>query len=191
MNNILHYNIKENGVVSSLPYLFMAVFSWCGSYSADLLRRKNYLRITIIRKICNTIGFVGPALCLFGVIMVGCNHIISSVLFALSMGFNGFISAGFIVCHMDLAPDFAGTLMGITNAFGNISGFLAPYFVGVLTQENETLYRWTLVFSSSIGFYIVTNLLFVVFGSAELQHWGVASNPENKEMDKIPSSATN
>ena len=28
---------------------------------------------------------------------------------------------------MDLAPNYAGTMMGITNTIGNFAGFVAPY----------------------------------------------------------------
>ena len=37
---------------------------------------------------------------------------------------------------MDLTPNFAGTLMGFNSCLGNISGFLAPYYVGVITNNN-------------------------------------------------------
>ncbi len=42
----------------------------------------------------------------------------------------------FQVNHVDLSPTYAGTLMGITNTFANVCGFLAPYVAGAVTNGN-------------------------------------------------------
>ena len=38
--------------------------------------------------------------------------------------------------HMDLSPNYAGTLMGITNTMANIAGFVTPYVVGSIIEGN-------------------------------------------------------
>ena len=38
--------------------------------------------------------------------------------------------------HMDIAPNYAGTMMGITNMIGNIAGFVTPYVTGAIIFEN-------------------------------------------------------
>ncbi len=43
-----------------------------------------------------------------------------------SVGGNGFSMAGFNINHLDIAPHFAGVLMGITNGIGTIPGFVGP-----------------------------------------------------------------
>ena len=40
---------------------------------------------------------------------------------------------------MELSPNYAGTLRGIANTFGNTPGFIAPYFVGIMTQDNVSI----------------------------------------------------
>lgn len=37
--------------------------------------------------------------------------------------------------HLDLAPNYAGTLMGITNCVANIISIIAPLVVGFVVQE--------------------------------------------------------
>ena len=37
---------------------------------------------------------------------------------------------------MDLSPNYAGTLMGITNTMANIAGFVTPYVVGSIIEGN-------------------------------------------------------
>lgn len=37
--------------------------------------------------------------------------------------------------HIDLAPNYAGTLMGITNGVANIISIIAPLAVGFIVQD--------------------------------------------------------
>ena len=48
--------------------------------------------------------------------------------------------------HLDMSPNFAGTLLGITNAFANLTGFLAPAFTGYIINERQDLGHWRFVF---------------------------------------------
>lgn len=37
--------------------------------------------------------------------------------------------------HIDLAPNYAGTLMGITNGASNVISIIAPLVVGIVVKE--------------------------------------------------------
>lgn len=41
--------------------------------------------------------------------------------------------------HVDMAPDFAGTLMGITNGISNMNGFISPLVTAAITHNNVSL----------------------------------------------------
>ena len=43
-----------------------------------------------------------------------------------AVGFSGLVMAGFNINHIDIAPRFAGVLMGITNTIATIPGFVGP-----------------------------------------------------------------
>ena len=58
MNKILHFNIRENALLSALPYFIMWVLAISGSYIADFVRSKGYLSTTATRKTFNSIGKV-------------------------------------------------------------------------------------------------------------------------------------
>jgi len=83
-----------------------------------------------------SIGFMGPALCLVAVALSHCDKTMSIAFFAIAMGLNGFTYSGFLCTHVDMAPDFAGTLMGITNSVANLPGFLAPIVANAFTKNN-------------------------------------------------------
>ncbi|KAF8787064.1 Sialin like protein [Argiope bruennichi] len=132
--------------------------------------------------------FFGPAICLVGVILVGCDYVWSVVFLTLALGFNGCTYSGFMVTHVDMSPHFAGTLMGLSNGLATTAGFIGPKVIGLLTENNETLNQWRIIFMIAVAVYIVTGLLFVLFGSAKSQKWGLNIEPElsvTEKEDKI------
>ena len=67
---------------------------------------------------------------------VGCDHTSLAVgLFSLAIGIQGLNGSSYGVNHLDIAPRFAGILMGISNSAGTIPGIIAPYVVGLLTDN--------------------------------------------------------
>ncbi|GFQ85274.1 putative inorganic phosphate cotransporter [Trichonephila clavata] len=134
LSNILHFDLNENGLLSALPNLMLSTVSIFASILADHLRKKG-IRISMIRKTLNTIGFIGPAICLAIVAFVGCKPVVIVALLCLALGLNGFAFSGFIATHVDMSPDFAGTLYGFTNFFANCNGFIVPAFVGWIIHD--------------------------------------------------------
>jgi MFS transporter, ACS family, solute carrier family 17 (sodium-dependent inorganic phosphate cotransporter), other len=59
-----------------------------------------------------------------------------------------FVTGGFAVNHMDIAPRYAGTLMGITNTAGTIPGIIGVFVSGMILELTGS---WTLVFQVASG----------------------------------------
>lgn len=53
----------------------------------------------------------------------------------MGVGFGGISLAGFSINHIDIAPRFAGVLMGITNTAGTLPGILGPQIAKMIAQE--------------------------------------------------------
>lgn len=66
---------------------------------------------------------------------VECDTSLACLLLILVMTFNGGCHPGLNSTHVDMAPDFAGTLMGITNSIGNIPGFVATAMAKEFTKS--------------------------------------------------------
>merc|ERR1712218_85964 len=100
------------------------------------------LSTTNVRRLFNSIALVPPAIVLM---MIGfategleCNTTYVVALFCLGMFFNGAFSAGHFSSHLDLAPNFAGTLMGISNTFaGGVTGFVVPTVIGAIRELDD------------------------------------------------------
>ena len=51
------------------------------------------------------------------------------------------------VNHVDVASNYAGIMMGMTNSVANICGFLAPYIIGIIvTTEVSIGKQWLYMF---------------------------------------------
>lgn len=58
--------------------------------------------------------------------------------------------SGFLSNHIDIAPNFAGTLMAITNTAATIPGIIVPIFVGRITHGNVGLANKQIPFNHSL-----------------------------------------
>merc|ERR1719357_2200277 len=119
----------------------------------------------------NTISQMGPALGLVGLSFVGCDRTLAIVWLCISMGLNAACYSGFTSNTIDLSPNYAGTVMGVLNMVGNVAGFVTPYIVGTIINGNQTQAAWRTAFLLSTGVYTVCNLVFVIWGSTEVQPW--------------------
>lgn len=70
-------------------------------------------------------------------------HPRTSVIFlVLGVGFSGLNAIGYAVNHLDIAPPFAGILMGLTNTFASTPGFISPQITGFVTS-NKVSHCWS------------------------------------------------
>lgn len=58
--------------------------------------------------------------------------------------------------------------MAVTNGIGALTGILGPFLVGILTT-NRSLYEWRIVFWIAFGVFNVTNIVYVIWASGEIQ----------------------
>ena len=81
-----------------------------------------------------------PAICFVGVSFAGCDRNISVLLMTFGTMFMAAMYCGFLANHIDIASNYAGTLMALTNTFATIPGFIVPLFVGEMTH-NSVIYN--------------------------------------------------
>ncbi|XP_042238110.1 sialin-like isoform X2 [Homarus americanus] len=188
MKNILHFDLAHSGFISALPYLVMWLFSIAAGQVADHLRARGILSTTATRKIFNSIGIYGPMICLVLVGYAGCHKDAAIALLCGAVGLNGATLSGYINSHLDIAPNFAGTLMGITNTAATIPGFLAPQLVGYLITGKETVGQWKLVFWIAGIIYFIGNTFYIIFISGEQQSWNDLKASDASRMREAGST---
>lgn len=119
-----------------MPYLVMWILCMVFSEISDFLTNRKYVSVGTGRKLFNSIGLWMPAIAL---ILLGYvtkeNTTLAVFLLTLAVALNASAFVGYLINHMDLSPNFAGTLMGLTNCVANIMSLLGPLFVGFIVTD--------------------------------------------------------
>lgn len=175
MKEILRFNVQENGFLSALPYfgcwLCMIV---CGQ-AADYLRVKWNFSTISVRRIFSLIGMVGPAVFLVAAGFIGCDYSLAVAFLTISTTLGGFASSGFSINHLDIAPSYAGILLGITNTFATIPGMIGPIIAKSLTPDN-TIKEWQTVFCIAAAINVFGAIFFTLFAKGEVQNWALSDH---------------
>lgn len=170
--SILDMDIKKNALFSSLPYWVMLLLSYFFVFVAEVLRKTQFMSLPISRKFFNSIGMWVPML---GLLVLGYmgkeKETLVIGLLILIVGLKSACYLGFQMNHIDLSPNFAGTLMGMTNGTSHVFSVLAPVTVGFVVSDEKNLEQWRVVFFITAGFLFIGNLFFVLFGRFKTQHW--------------------
>ncbi|XP_009361931.1 probable anion transporter 5 [Pyrus x bretschneideri] len=169
----LQLSLQEMGSSKMLPYLNMFVFSNIGGVVADHLVTKRILSVTRTRKLLNTIGFIVASLALMAIPIFrtsGGAVLCSSV----ALGFLALGRAGFAVNHMDIAPRYAGIVMGVSNTAGTLAGIIGVDLTGKLLEAARSVdsslsspESWRLVFFIPGLLCIFSSLVFLLFSTGE------------------------
>lgn len=116
----------------------MWFLSLCMSPISDYVINRGYISVRFGRKLFNSIGHWIPMIALI-LLPFATNAPVAVLLLTLAVGINAATYVGYMVNHMDLAPNFAGSLMGLTNSIANIMSILGPLTVGyILTDSTDS-----------------------------------------------------
>lgn len=140
LDSVYGIPIFQNGIFNALTTLATGIAMLIGGPLSGFILRRTKLSKTRVRKLFQDIALIGPAICIGLVPAMGCNSNAVVVLLVLAMLLYGFITGGEWPVISEFAPDFAGTIFGIANIFSMCTAFVAPYIVGVLLDENVSIF---------------------------------------------------
>lgn len=129
---LLGIRLADLGAVGKvLPYLSMFVATVLGGVLGDKCITRLGMSVASSRKLVNSVGFALGAAALVGMPMADAPD--SGLMFAtLTLFFHGIARGGFSVNHMDVAPRYAGVVMGISNTCGTIAGIVGVSVTGMV-----------------------------------------------------------
>uniref|UniRef100_A0A6P7GY55 Sialin n=1 Tax=Diabrotica virgifera virgifera TaxID=50390 RepID=A0A6P7GY55_DIAVI len=186
MKNVLRFKISENAILTALPFLCMWLFSMILSKTLDTLRARKIITTTIARKTATGCASIVPMICFIALSYISCQRAVAVVLMTIAIMSIGGMFCGFLSNHIDIAPNFAGTLMALTNTVATIPGIIVPVFVGKLTEHDESIKSWRIIFWTTVGLYIVEILVYMIFGSGEEQSWNKVEDEANETQPLKP-----
>jgi nitrate/nitrite transporter NarK len=182
---VLGFDIATTGFLVSLPYVFKAIVGPSGGVIADMLITYK-MSVRNVRRLIFTIGCT-----VAGIFIVGVGYAptkgIALALLCCGVGITGLNSTGYAVNILDIAPKFAGVIIGFSNVFGSIPGFISPQLVGIITVNN-TPGEWQLIFWITFVVYMVGVVFFFLTVSGDTQEWNFIEE-ECQAVEK-PKEAT-
>lgn len=104
----------------------------------------------------------GPAVCLSLLSRVDSPMEAVSLL-VVSQSCDAFSQSGLYSNHQDIAPRYAGVLLGMSNTAGVLAGVLGTYAVGVILEDGS----WDEVFSIAVGLYLFGTVVWNCFSTGE------------------------
>ncbi|XP_028359222.1 sodium-dependent phosphate transport protein 3-like [Phyllostomus discolor] len=170
IHSVLHVDIRESGVLSSLPFVAASTCTILGGQLADFLLSRNLLRLVTVRKLFSSLGLLLPSLCAVALPFVASSYVTTVVLLILIPGTSNLCDAGFIVNSLDVAPRYASLLMGVSRGFGLVAGIISSTTTGFLISQ-DAVSGWRHVFFLSAAVNVLGLLFYLAFGQAEIQDW--------------------
>ncbi|KAJ9582423.1 hypothetical protein L9F63_003221 [Diploptera punctata] len=171
------YTLKtssKNGFLSALPYLGMLCMRIAISCTFTPIQNCTGVSLSKLRKINHTIGTVGAGVCMLLVTVLTCrDQYLAVALIALGQTVSDLaFTGGYLPTYLDMAPQYAGLLIGISNTIASLAGVISPTLVGIITPDG-TREEWMLVMYITTMFYFLGATVYLIFGSSELQPWAL------------------
>lgn len=118
---------------------------------------------TTVRKIMQISGLLGAAIFIL-LVQFAESAGIAVLMLSAVMGFTAFTVLGYGTNYLDIAPNHAGLLMGITNTVGTIPGVVGVALTGFLIDVTGT---YNSVFVMVAGVNIAGAVIWALFSSGE------------------------
>ncbi|KNA12408.1 hypothetical protein SOVF_126200 [Spinacia oleracea] len=152
---VLNVNLKEAAWFSAIPWGVMAVSSFVAGSASDYLTKSGYSLI-YVRKMMQSIGFIGPGLSLL-CLNYAKSPGVASIILTIGLSLSSFSQAGYFLNIQDIAPHSAGLIHGITNAAGTVAAIIstigAGYFVEWLGSFRAFLTLTSMLYFAATIFY--------------------------------------
>ncbi|VVC42252.1 Major facilitator superfamily,Major facilitator superfamily domain [Cinara cedri] len=88
-------------------------------------------------------------------------------------------SGGFYPTLLNMTPNFAGLLSGISTFFAYLVGTQSILINSIITEQN-TKEEWNMVFWIIMSTFAFSMCFYLIFGSASLQKWSIVSKEEGR-----------
>lgn len=148
--------LEQVGRYSIIPWIatFFTI-SFSGWLADSLIARG--IAVGTVRKSMQAAGFTVGALPLL-MVPFAASPGAAVALITVSACANGISSSAFGVNHLDVAPTYAGILMGISNTIATIPGIIGVAAAGLIVQETKSFsavfYLIAAVYGAGIFFYL-------------------------------------
>ncbi|XP_012313964.1 sodium-dependent phosphate transport protein 4 isoform X1 [Aotus nancymaae] len=169
ISSVYHVNIRDNGLLSALPFIVAYITGVVGGYLADFLLTKNFRLITV-RKLATILGSLPPSVLIVSLPYLSSSYITATAFLTLSCGLSTLCQSGIYVNALDIAPRHSSFLMGASRGFSGMAGVIVPTVSGILLSQDPE-FGWRNVFFLLFAINMAGVIFYSIFGEADVQDW--------------------
>ncbi|XP_028788000.1 probable anion transporter 4, chloroplastic isoform X2 [Neltuma alba] len=156
-NSVYRVDLRHAAWFSAVPWVLMAIMNYVAGLWSDMMIQSG-ISVTLTRNIMQSIGFVGPGLCLIGLVKAKIPSIASAWL-TLAFGLKSFSHFGFLVNIQEIAPQYSGVIHGLALTAGTLAAIIGTvgtgFFVDLIGSFQGFLLLTSLLYFLSALFYIL------------------------------------
>ncbi|XP_065223744.1 uncharacterized transporter slc-17.2-like [Planococcus citri] len=86
---------------------------------------------------------------------------------------------------IDMSPEFCGIIEGLSGTSSSIQAFLFTWAVNYFTASLAFEELWKMVFLYSTMYLVVASVLFLIFGTSEVQAWNYRGRSEQRKSEDV------
>ncbi|XP_033757069.1 vesicular glutamate transporter 1-like isoform X2 [Pecten maximus] len=192
-HDVFNASIDDIGWMTGVPEVFMTLVTVTGGVLVDktIKSRKCGITTTVGRKMAQCIGFGTEAICFFVLATLGNtpeNRTTAFILLCIGVGFSGFAISGYQVNPLDLAPQYASILTGLSRC-GALGAILSTAVAAVIRGKTGSVNNWQTIFWIAGGVHMAGVIFYGIFARGTRQDWAKVKegegliNPVGSESD--------
>ncbi|XP_041449129.1 putative inorganic phosphate cotransporter [Drosophila obscura] len=172
LHGVLQMSITRNGLTSALPYIVRWIMSHVYILVEHIALVRNLIRPTPLKKWIVTVSTWGPALLYVAIgFLDRKNAGLVVTLMAIKAGLSAGSSIGGRMNIIALSPNHSALLMGIMCVLSDVFTPLTPLVTGAIVTDPTNRYQWQIVFGLIALVFFLSNWVYIIWGSNELQPW--------------------
>ncbi|XP_060841632.1 sialin-like [Rhopalosiphum padi] len=174
MQTMLNIQTNESGYLYCIPFILMFLSRNFNATTYPIVRNYSGLSNTVCRKLYCCFGCLMVITSLLSIIFeehVTKWHVVAAISINLALGDFAY-SGGFFPTLLDLAPNYAGLLSGVSTFIAFVTACPSTYVNSIIIKQN-TKEEWNTVLWIIVSLFIFIMFFYLIFGSAKLQLWSV------------------
>ncbi|XP_074641329.1 sialin-like [Tubulanus polymorphus] len=185
INDVLKLGIRSNGIFSSICSAVMWIVIMICGISADFLINRYPDKITLTRKTFYSAGLIASSVLISLLGFFDCFHLSLALFFLIAGRAALGCPCSVVFCNqVDIAPKYAGLLVGSASTYSAVAGLLSPAIAGIITKH-QTRQEWQIFFYICSGIGIFGAFVYLILGSGEVQTWAKNDYQEDRDLENL------
>lgn len=181
LSEVIHENITDNGSINAALNIIMMISLTVNGLLSEHMIQKGWMSRTTTRKVFSVFNGTLAPICLALIPVVGCNTTLLRILICLNAFLFGFTTGADGPIASEMTQNFPSILYALFNMVAMSTGFILPYFVGIILDSYEDpTSGWPLVFYIPAAICITSNIGYIMFAQAKRQNFDMIMSEEEE-----------